>query len=109
MLNRLLPQTVRGRLAATFAALTIVVVFGVGIVLIFTTRSQYENALEDQLEAQAQMAASAIATEMAAGEPASTIDAHIKQLGGNIEGRLAIVDGTGRVIANSDGEPAVGP
>lgn len=109
MLNRLLPQTVRGRLAVTFAALTIFFVFAVGLVLILATRSRYEHALAVQLEAQARMTASAIAAELSAGVPASTVDLRIKQLGSNVEARLAIIDGTGRVIADSGADPAAEP
>jgi two-component system phosphate regulon sensor histidine kinase PhoR len=106
MINRLIPQTVRGRLAVTFATLTIALVFAVGLTVVFATRSRYETALADQLEAQAKMAGSAISADLAAGQPASTIDLHLKQLGKNIDARLSIVDANGRVVADSKVDPA---
>lgn len=109
MTARLFPETVRGRLAVTFAALTIFVVFAVGLAVIFATRSRYETALSDKLEAQARMAASAIAAGLAAGDPPATIDQHIKQLGGDISARLVAIDAQGNVIADSHGDPAAQP
>jgi two-component system phosphate regulon sensor histidine kinase PhoR len=106
MLDRLTPSTVRGRLAATSAVITIVLVIGLGALLVFSIRSRYEDRLAAQLEAQARMAAADVAPNLATGASPSEIDRTIKQLGANVETQLTIVDASGRVIADSDADPS---
>jgi two-component system phosphate regulon sensor histidine kinase PhoR len=107
--SRLLPSTIRGRLAATSALLAIVLVFGLGLVLTLSVRSRYENRLASQLEAQARMVAALVASDLAAGAGNDSIDHRIKELGTDIDERLVVVDTSGLVVADSATLPLLFP
>jgi two-component system phosphate regulon sensor histidine kinase PhoR len=104
-----MPSTIRGRLAATTALLAIILVFGLGAILIYSVRSRYENRLATQLQAQAQMTAASVSTDLITGAPASVVDARVKQLGSGIQEHLSVVDASGHVIADSKIDPAASP
>ena len=109
MLAQVLPSTIRGRLAATSALLAIVLVFGFGAVLVYSVRARYENRLAGQLEAQARMAATLTASNLAASAAPAELDKRIKDLGAGVDERLTIIDGSGAVVADSEVDPGILP
>jgi two-component system phosphate regulon sensor histidine kinase PhoR len=99
------PSTVRGRLALTYGLLGTLLIFGFGTYLILTVRGRYEGRLESQLREQAQMTASTAGPLIAANQTVTELDHSIDQLGSGIETRLTLIDATGRVLADSQGDP----
>jgi len=106
MRERLIPSTVRGRLAATYGILSILLVLGLGTFLVFSVRERYESRLASQLEEQALMAGSAVSAQLMSEGATAPIDQEVKNIGSSIATRLSIIDPTGRVVADSVSDPA---
>jgi two-component system phosphate regulon sensor histidine kinase PhoR len=76
-----------------------------GVYLAIASRQLYVDRLTEQLTAQAQIAAAAVAPALEAGEDVETIDPLLKRLGARIEARVTIVARDGRVLGDSVADP----
>jgi two-component system phosphate regulon sensor histidine kinase PhoR len=99
------PRTLRGRLALAQAGLIVAVLMALGVYLAIASRQLYVDRLTEQLTAQAQIAAAAVAPALEAGEDVETIDPLLKRLGARIEARVTIVARDGRVLGDSVADP----
>ena len=109
MIERLVPSTLRGRLAWTYAGLFVLIIGGLGVVLAVSIRGFYEDRLADQLEQQARILAGAVAPSMQQGAADSQIDAIVEGLGSGLSSRLVVIGGDGRIVADSSTDPVAGP
>jgi two-component system, OmpR family, phosphate regulon sensor histidine kinase PhoR len=105
VLAQLLPRTVRTRLALTQVGLVVSVVVALGVYLAVAGRQLYVDRLAEQLAAQAQIAAAAVAPPLEAGEGVEIIDPLVKRLGARIDARVTIVAADGTVLGDSFAEP----
>jgi two-component system, OmpR family, phosphate regulon sensor histidine kinase PhoR len=101
----LLPRTVRGRLALTQVGLVVTVLMVLGVYLAVAGRQLYVDRLAEQLAAQAQIVAAAVAPSLNAGEGVEVTDPLVKRLGDHIDARLTIVGPDGSVLGDSVAEP----
>ena len=76
-----------------------------GVYLSVVGRQLYVDRLAEQLAAQAEIAAAAMALPLEAGEGIEATDPLVKQLGGRIDARLTIVAPDGSVLGDSVADP----
>jgi two-component system phosphate regulon sensor histidine kinase PhoR len=81
------------------------VLLALGVYLAVAGRQLYVDRLTEQLAAQAQMAAAAVAPAVEAGEGAAAIDPLVKRLGARIDARITIVAADGSVLGDSRANP----
>ncbi len=105
VLAALVPQTVRTRLALTQVGLVVSVLVALGVYLAVAGRQLYVDRLAEQLAAQAQIAAAAVAPPLEAGEGVEAIDPLVKRLGARIDARVTIVAADGTVLGDSLANP----
>ena len=104
--RRLVPRTIRWRLALTYVGLILAVMVALGGYLAVLAREQYTDSLADQLAAQARLVGEIVAPQVEAGAGIAEIDPVVKRLGTQIEARLTIVDAAGVVLGDSAADPA---
>src|SRR6476660_4817314 len=109
MLDRLLPSTLRWRLAATYAVLVIVLMASFGYFLVGEVRHLYQDRIGDQLVAQTQLVSAVVQPMLASGATDAELDAEIKRLAAEISPSIEVIDATGRVAADSTVDPASVP
>ncbi|MDF2758005.1 MAG: sensor kinase, two-component system, OmpR family [Thermomicrobiales bacterium] len=105
LLAQLLPRTVRTRLALTQVGLVVFVVVALGVYFAVAGRQLYVDRLADQLEAQAQLAAAAVAPALEIGEGVEVIDPLVKRLGARTDARVTVVAADGTVLGDSLADP----
>ena len=105
ILATLLPRTVRSRLALTQVGLVVAVLTALGVYLAVAGRQFYVDRLAEQLAAQAQIVAAAVAPSLVAGEGIEAIDPLVKRLGEGIDPRITIVAADGSVLGDSIADP----
>jgi two-component system phosphate regulon sensor histidine kinase PhoR len=105
VLAALVPRTVRTRLALTQVGLVVSVVVALGVYFAVAGRQLYVDRLAEQLAAQAQIAAAAVAPALETGEGVEVIDPLVKRLGGRIDARVTIVAADGTVLGDSLADP----
>jgi len=105
MLDRLLPSTLRWRLAATYAALVIVLMASFGYFLVGEVRHLYQDRLGDQLTAQTQLVSAVVQPMLTSGATDAELDAEIKRLSAEISPNVELIDSNGRVLADSTADP----
>ena len=76
-----------------------------GVYLAVAGRQLYVDRLAEQLAAQAQIAAAAVASPLEAGEGVEVVDPLVKRLGARIDARLTIVAADGTVLGDSIADP----
>jgi two-component system phosphate regulon sensor histidine kinase PhoR len=101
-------ETLRGRLALTYSALTVIIVVALGIAIVSTVRAFYLDRLTDQLADEARLTAAAIAPTLDSSN-SSGIDPLVKQLGSGLDGRVTVIATDGTVLGDSQGDPGVLP
>jgi two-component system, OmpR family, phosphate regulon sensor histidine kinase PhoR len=101
----LLPHTLRSRLALTQVGLVVAVLLVLGLYLAVAGRQLYVDRLTEQLVAQAQIAAAAVAPSLESGEGIETTDPLVKRLAERINARVTIVAADGSVLGDSDADP----
>ena len=106
VLAALVPRTLRSRLALTQVGLVVAVLLALGVYLALAGRQLYVDRLTEQLTAQAQIAAAAVAPALEAGDGVAAIDPLVKRLGGRIDARVTIVAADGSVLGDSRANPA---
>jgi two-component system phosphate regulon sensor histidine kinase PhoR len=106
MFERFLPSTLRWRLAATYAALVIVLMASFGYFLIGEVRHLYQERLGDQLVAQTQLVSAVVQPMLASGATDAALDAEIKRLAAEISPSIEVIDASGRVAGDSTVDPA---
>lgn len=97
----------RGRLALVFGLLTALLVGGLGFSLVVADKHAAIDRLGDQLAIEASVAGVALFPAGDAVDPA--LDVTAKRLGAATDARISVIDASGRVIADSDGDPASMP
>jgi two-component system phosphate regulon sensor histidine kinase PhoR len=102
---RLLPSTIRGRLALTYGLCGTLLILGFGSYLIVTIRGRYESRLENQLLEQAQMTAAVVSPLLTSGSTGADLDRQIDQLGTGIDTELVVLTSDARVVADSKSDP----
>src|SRR5215207_7072241 len=105
VLAALVPRTVRTRLALTQVGLVVSVVVALGVYFAVAGRQLYVDRLAEQLAAQAQIAAAAVAPALETGEGVEAIDPLVKRLGAGIDARVTIVAADGTVLGDSTADP----
>ncbi len=101
-------ETLRGRLALTYSALTVIIVVALGIAIVSTVRDFYVDRLTDQLANEARLTVAAIAPAL--GSPdASVIDPLVKHLGSGLDGRVTVIAADGTVLGDSQADPTLVP
>ena len=104
-----MPETLRGRLALTYSAITVVLVIALGAAIVISVREVYVDRLSDQLAEEARVIALALEPTLAAGPDTTLIDPLVKELGDRVEGRLTVIAADGRVLGDSEGDPTTIP
>jgi two-component system phosphate regulon sensor histidine kinase PhoR len=99
-------QTLRGRLAFTYAAVTVVLLVALGAAIVTSVRALYVERLTDELTREARLTGTAIAPTLGATTDASSLDPIVKQLGATVDGRITVIAADGRVLADSQGDPS---
>ncbi len=102
-----MPRTLRSRLAVTQVGLVVAVLLALGVYLAVAGRQLYVDRLTEQLAAQAQIVAAAVAPHLEAGERVAAIDPLVKRLGARIDARVTIVAANGSVLGDSRANPAM--
>jgi two-component system, OmpR family, phosphate regulon sensor histidine kinase PhoR len=105
ILSHFLPRTVRSRLALTQVGLVVGVLMVLGIYLAVAGRQLYVDRLAEQLAAQAQIVAAAVAPSLDAGERIEAVDPLVKRLGERINARVTVVAADGSVLGDSVADP----
>jgi two-component system, OmpR family, phosphate regulon sensor histidine kinase PhoR len=105
VLAALVPLTLRGRLALIQVGLVVAVLLALGVYLAVAGRQFYIDRLTEQLSAQAQIAAAAVALPLESGEGVEVIDPLVKRLGARIDARVTIVSADGSVLGDSVADP----
>jgi two-component system, OmpR family, phosphate regulon sensor histidine kinase PhoR len=105
ILSNLLPRTVRSRLALTQVGLVVAVLMALGVYLAVAGRQLYVDRLAEQLAAQAQIVAAAVAPSLDAGEGIEATDPLVKRLGERIDARVTVVAADGSVLGDSVADP----
>jgi two-component system phosphate regulon sensor histidine kinase PhoR len=98
-------KTLRGRLALTYAAVTVILLVALGAAIVTSVRDRYVDRLAGELADEARLTATAIAPTLASGTDASQLDRVVKQLGASIDGQITVIAADGRVLAVSHGDP----
>ena len=106
MFERLLPSTLRWRLAATYAALVVVLMASFGFFLAGEVRHLYQERLGDQLTAQTMLVSAVVQPMLASGATGAELDAEIKRLSAEISPTIELIDADGRVLADSSADPS---
>jgi two-component system phosphate regulon sensor histidine kinase PhoR len=103
--RRLVPSGLRLRLTIPFVLATMIVLVGLALVLGDLARNVYINRLEDELASQATILADDTGRAMQTGS-----DADVRQIVTSltplIPARMTIIDPSGKVIADSEADPA---
>jgi two-component system phosphate regulon sensor histidine kinase PhoR len=101
-------ETLRGRLALTYSAFTVIIVVALGVAIISTVRDFYVERLTDQLANEARLTAAAVAPNFNSANT-TEIDPLVKQLGSSLDGRVTVIAADGTAIGDSQGDPAALP
>jgi two-component system phosphate regulon sensor histidine kinase PhoR len=80
-------------------------VVALGVYFAVAGRQLYVDRLADQLEAQAQLAAAAVAPALETGEGVEVIDPLVKRLGARTDARVTVVAADGTVLGDSLADP----
>jgi PAS domain S-box-containing protein len=95
------PRTLRGRLAATYALIVAAAIIGFGLVLSQSMRSIYIDGLARGLEREARLVAELVKPEVAAGGILAGADSVVERAATAVEGRITVYAPDGTVIGDS--------
>ena len=98
-------RSIRWRIAIAFAVLIVVCIGGLSAYLSHFFREDYVNNLKTQLTDQAWLVADSAAPYFASGQPSETNDL-AERVGRQISARVTIIDKDGRVVGDSEEDPA---
>lgn len=104
--GRLLPYGLRVRLSLPFVISTVLVLVLLALFLGNRARDIYMDRLEGELFTQATLLADDAGRGMTGTNADDAVIAIVHDLGGVISSRLTIIDASGRVIADSEADPA---
>jgi two-component system, OmpR family, phosphate regulon sensor histidine kinase PhoR len=104
--SRILPQTLRGRLAGTLALVSVLVALGTGLILTVAVRGIYVDRLEDELRTEATMLARAIGPDAIEAADPRDLDARVDAIADGLDVRLTVIGGDGAVLGDSAAAPA---
>lgn len=104
--GRLLPYGLRVRLSLPFVISTVLVLILLALFLGNRARDIYMDRLEGELFTQATLLADDAGRGMTGTNADDAVIAIVHDLGGVITSRLTIIDASGRVIADSEADPA---
>ncbi len=104
-----MPETLRGRLALTYAAVILVFISALGGWIIFAVRDLYLHRLEEQLTAEARLVAAATGSAIASGATPQELNDLLMRLASGIDSRLTIVAPDGTALADSQTSPQAIP
>ena len=105
-LRRVLPRSLRGRLAVTYAGLVVVVMAGLGLYLALLLRSAYVDRLADRLAVEARMVGDDVGSLIAAGAGVAEVDPIADRAAVVLAARVTIVAADGVVLGESERDPA---
>jgi two-component system phosphate regulon sensor histidine kinase PhoR len=100
----LVPRTLRGRLAATYAVIVAAVMVAFGVVLSQAMRDVYVEGLARGLERDARLVAELIEPELENGGDASQIDPIVEQAAAAVNARITVIGDGGVVIGETVGD-----
>jgi two-component system phosphate regulon sensor histidine kinase PhoR len=103
------PETLRGRLGLTYVIVTLLLIVAIGASILVSIRSSYVNELEHHLNEEALLVADLLGASSASTADPAAIDAIVDRIGVNNRGRVTVLDRTGRVLGDSESDPAVVP
>jgi two-component system phosphate regulon sensor histidine kinase PhoR len=103
---RVIPWTLAGRLAITFALVTAAVTIALGVFLDVSIRSLYLDRLESQLASQANVVGRSLSPQLATDPSIAAIDPLVKAYSQDIDARITIIAPDGRVLGDSSADPA---
>ena len=103
--RHLVPQTLGGRLALTYAAAVVVVMAALGVYLAAIARDLYVERLARHLEGEARLIGEAVAPTLLVGGGIAEVDPIAKRLGSLLGARVTVVAPDGSVLGESSGEP----
>lgn len=104
--RRILPGSLRVRLALPFVALVTVVLLALTLFLGSQARDLYLNRLTDELEAQAFLIGEVVGRDVQQRGDPSRVPALLTQIEQGVDSRITIVDANGAVIADTAADPA---
>jgi two-component system phosphate regulon sensor histidine kinase PhoR len=103
---RFVPKTLATRLALTYSMLVLAVMAALGWTLVQTIRGTYLEQLERDLTAEATLAGELISVSLAPVAPSPRpLEATVAELAEGLSVRVTVVDGEGRVLADSHRDP----
>ena len=102
---RLIPETLRARLALTYAVLVIVIMGVLGVYLAIVARNLYVERLSEQLAGEARLVADATAPLVRAGAGIAEMEPVATRLGQLLGARVTIVAADGTVVGESSRDP----
>jgi len=105
LLRRLLPRSLRGRLAVTYAALVVVVMAALGLYLALVLRSVYLDRLALRLEAEARLVGEMVQPALASGGGIAAVDPVAKRAAELLAARVTVVGPDGGVLGESERDP----
>ena len=101
------PRTLRGRLAATYAIIVATVIVGFGVVLSQSMRSISIDGLARGLERQARLVAELVEPELAREGPPARVDAIVERAAAAVDARITVFAPDGMVVGESVGDRSV--
>ena len=100
------PRTLRGRLAATYALIVAAVMIAFGFSLSQAMRGIYIDGLARGLEREARLVAELIQPELENGSLESRIDPIVKHAAAAVGARITVIGEDGEVVGESSRDPA---
>jgi len=105
-LVRRAPQTLRGRLALTYACVVVAVMALLGVYLGAAAREIYLDRLSDQLQGEARLVGEVVGPLLPGGSERETLQATVDRLSALLGERITVVAPDGTVLADSAVDPA---
>ncbi|MFN0073846.1 MAG: ATP-binding protein [Chloroflexota bacterium] len=102
------PRGIQWRIAFNYVLLLTLAMLGLGVYLVAFLREQQFQSLQSQLQREAQIVSAAAIYRLQAAGPES-LDPLAKQLGRTTELRITLIAPDGRVLGDSDANPAAMP
>ncbi len=104
--HRWLPSSLRSQIALALAAVTLLIIAGLGITFDRTVRSSNFNEIETRLAAEARLIGRALAPDLDTGADPAAIQARVRDFGRDTNARITIIRSDGVVVADSEADPS---
>jgi two-component system phosphate regulon sensor histidine kinase PhoR len=100
-------RTIRWRLAIPYALLVSLTMVGLSVYLVSYVRATYQTNLKQSLAAEAHLVADSLAPALSPGTEQPQLQTQVKQYATRLGVRVTVIDLTGKVLAESEVDPAL--